>query len=207
MVDGKYKATIEDLTPLIMEELNVKNVVFAEDLDTFMNFSLKPNFKVAGPVLGKKIKAFGGALAKENAAEFVGKMETEGKVILNLDGEDFDIEKDFVDVRISAKDGFAVAMENNVFTILDTTVTPELATEGLARELVSKVQQMRKQEDYEMMDNIKIFVDADEDVQKAVDAFEDYIKKETLAVAIEKKDGLSEFDLNGHKTGIGVERI
>lgn len=207
MVDGKYKATIEDLTPLIMEELNVKNVVFAEDLDTFMNFSLKPNFKVAGPVLGKKIKAFGGALAKENAAAFVAKMEADGKVVLNLDGEDFDIEKDFVDVRISAKEGFAVAMENNVFTILDTTVTPELATEGLARELVSKVQQMRKQEDFEMMDNIKIFVAADEEVQKAVDTFEDYIKKETLAVAIEKKDGLSEFDLNGHKTGIGVERI
>ena len=207
MVDGKYKATIEDLTPLIMEELNVKNVVFAEDLDTFMNFSLKPNFKVAGPVLGKNIKAFGGALAKENAAAFVAKMEADGKVVLNLDGEDFDIEKDFVDVRISAKEGFAVAMENNVFTILDTTVTPELATEGLARELVSKVQQMRKQEDFEMMDNIKIFVAADEEVQKAVDTFEDYIKKETLAVAIEKKDGLSEFDLNGHKTGIGVERI
>ena len=63
MIDGKYKKTIEDLTPLIMEELNVKEVVFADELDTFMNFSLKPDFKVAGPVLGGKIKAFGGALA------------------------------------------------------------------------------------------------------------------------------------------------
>ncbi len=90
-----------------------------------------------------------------------------------------------VDVRIDAKEGFAVAMENNVFTILDTTVTPELAGEGLARELVSKVQQMRKQNNYEMMDNIRISVDADDDVKAAVEAHREYIMNETLAVSIE----------------------
>lgn len=206
LVDGKYKDTIEDLTPLIMEELNVKKVVFAEELDQYMNFTLKPNFKVAGPVLGKKIKAFGAALAKEDAAAAVSRLE-EGTMTLNLDGEDVVIEKEFVDVRINAKEGFAVAMENNVFTILETTVTPELAKEGLARELISKVQQMRKSNDYEMMDNIRISVEADEDVQAAIDDFADYIKKETLAVAIEAGSGLDTYDLNGHKTGIGVERV
>lgn len=206
LVDGKYQAVIEDLTPLIMEELNVKEVVFAAELDQYMNFTLKPNFKVAGPVLGKKIKAFGAALAKENASDVVSRLEA-GTMTLNLDGEDFEIQKEFVDVRINAKDGFAVAMENNVFTILDTTVTPELAGEGLARELVSKVQQMRKANDYEMMDNIKIFVEADADVKAAVDAFSDYIQKETLAVSIEDAAGLEAYDLNGHKTGIKVERV
>lgn len=206
LVDGKYKDTIEDLTPLIMEELNVKKVVFAEELDQYMNFTLKPNFKVAGPVLGKKIKAFGAALAKEDAAAAVSRLE-EGTMTLNLDGEDVVIEKEFVDVRINAKEGFAVAMENNVFTILETTVTPELAKEGLARELISKVQQMRKSNDYEMMDNIRISVEADEDVQAAIDDFADYIKKETLAVAIEAGSDLDTYDLNGHKTGIGVERV
>ena len=126
---------------------------------------------------------------------------------LNLDGEEFEIQKDFVDVRINAKEGFAVAMENNVFTILDTTITEELATEGLARELVSKVQQLRKQEDFEMMDKIRIYVGADDQVRKAMDAFAGYIQKETLAVAIESREGLKEFDLNGHKTGIAVERV
>ena len=206
LVDGKYQAVIEDLTPLIMEELNVKEVVFAAELDQYMNFTLKPNFKVAGPVLGKKIKAFGAALAKENASDVVSRLEA-GTMTLNLDGEDFEIQKEFVDVRINAKEGFAVAMENNVFTILDTTVTPELAAEGLARELVSKVQQMRKANDYEMMDNIKIFVEADADVKAAVDAFSDYIQKETLAVSIEDAAGLEAYDLNGHKTGIKVERV
>ena len=126
---------------------------------------------------------------------------------MELGGETVDIQKDFVDVRISAKEGFAVAMENNVFTILDTTITPELAEEGLARELISKVQQMRKQKDFEMMDNIRIFVSADEAVARAIENYGGYIRKETLALSVETKEGLETFDLNGHKTGIGVERV
>ncbi len=207
LVDGKYKATIEDLTPLMMEELNVKHVVFADELDKYMNFTLKPNFKTAGPVLGKKVKVFAAALSQENPAELVSRLDSGDKVVMSLDGEEFEITKDLVDVRINAKEGFAVAMENNMFTILDTTITEELAEEGLARELVSKVQQLRKQKDFEMMDNINIYVEADEETAKAIAAFDEYIKKETLAVAIETKTGLEEFDLNGHKTGIAVERI
>ncbi len=86
IVDGKYESLISDLTPLIMEELNVKEVVFEKDLDKYMNFSLKPNFKAAGPVLGAKIKAFGAALAKVNAAEFIASVERNGKAVLSLEG-------------------------------------------------------------------------------------------------------------------------
>ncbi|MDY3238509.1 MAG: DUF5915 domain-containing protein, partial [Anaerovoracaceae bacterium] len=210
LVDGKYEALISDLTPLIMEELNVKKVVFENDLEKYMNFTLKPNFRAAGPVLGSKVKAFGGAMAKVNAAEFVGKMEAEGKVAIELDGETFEVTKELVDIRISAKEGFAVAMENNIFTILDTTLTDELIDEGLARELISKVQQMRKQKDFEMMDNIVITIEADDAVKAAVSKHADYIKKETLAVEIAEagaEAGLDKFDLNGHKTGIDVKRV
>ena len=99
-------------------------------------------------------------------------------------------------------------MENNIFTILDTTLTDELIDEGLARELVSKVQQLRKQNDYEMMDNITIEVTADEAVNAAITKHADYIKKETLAVSLECVDGLeAKYDLNGHKSGIKVERV
>ena len=80
-----------------MEELNVKEVVFEKDLDKYMNFSLKPNFKAAGPVLGAKIKAFGAAHAKLNAAEFIASVERNGKAVLSLDGEDVDITKDYLD--------------------------------------------------------------------------------------------------------------
>lgn len=207
LVDGKYEAVIGDLTPLIMEELNIKKVLFENKLDEYMNYTLKPNFKVAGPVLGKNIKAFGAELAKRDPAKTVADLEKDGKITLDINGENFGITKDMVDVKISAKDGFAVAMENNVFTILDTTLTPELEREGLARELVSKVQQMRKQNDYEMMDNIKIYIGSDEAVAAAVEEYRDYIMKETLAVSLEEKSDLKETDLNGHKTGLDIERI
>jgi isoleucyl-tRNA synthetase len=137
--------------------------------------------------------------------------DADGKLAIELNGENVDITPDMVEVRIDAKEGFAVAMENNVFTILDTTITPELEAEGLARELISKVQQMRKQNDYEMMDNIKIYLDADEDVAAAVDTFKDYIMKETLAVEIcgadEAGAELNKVNLNGHKSGLALERI
>ncbi|MBQ1214758.1 MAG: isoleucine--tRNA ligase [Firmicutes bacterium] len=207
MVDGKYEAMIGDMTDLIMEELNVKKVVFESKLDNFMNYSLKPNFKVAGPVLGAKIKAFGGALAKADAKEVVNALEAEGKYALDINGEMVEITKELVDTRISAKEGFTVAMENNVFTILETTITPELTMEGLARELVSKVQQMRKQKDFEMMDHIAISVKADDEVKAAVEAHMAYITSETLADELTFVDAeLETYDLNGHKTGIDVEK-
>ncbi|MBQ1490160.1 MAG: isoleucine--tRNA ligase [Eubacterium sp.] len=207
LVDGKYKALIEDLSHLLMEELNVKNVIFADQLDTYMDFSLKPNFRVAGPALGKNIKAFGAALAKENAAEFVGKLDSEDSVLLNLNGEDVEIEKDFVDVRINAKEGFAVAMENNVFAIMDTQLTPELIEEGIAREIISKIQQMRKQMDLAMMDHIAVCIAADEEVKAAVTANADYIMGETLADSITDAEDLKTVDINGHKTGLAISKL
>ena len=206
LVDGKYEELISDLTPLIKEELNVKEVIFEKQLDQYMNYSLKPNFKVAGPILGSKIKAFGSALAQANSAVIVSELESSGSIVMKIDGEDFTVEKDFVEIKINAKDGFAVAMENNIFTILDTTLTPELLDEGLARELISKVQQLRKQKDFEMMDKIKIYLEADDVVKSAVEKHKAYIMTETLALDIIEKKGRTEYDLNGHITWIDVEK-
>ncbi|MEA4987343.1 MAG: DUF5915 domain-containing protein [Anaerovorax sp.] len=208
LIDGKYEALISDMVDLIKEELNVKEVVFESKLDEFINYTLKPNFKVAGPVLGGKIKNFTGVLMKQNAAELVSMLEQNESIDMEIDGEMFAITKEFIDVKISAKEGFTAAMENNVFTILETTITEELMYEGLARELISKVQQMRKQKDFEMMDHIHIFYHADEEVKKAIEKYGDYIKSETLAEKLIAEDkSFDEYDLNGHKTGINVERI
>ncbi len=209
VIDGKYEEQIKDLVPLIMEELNVKEVVFEKDLSQFMNYSLKPNFKVAGSVLGKRIKSFGKVLNELNAHETVEKLESGEKLVLNLDGEDTEIEKDYVLVTISSKEGFDVAMENNLFVILDTTLTPELINEGYAREFVSKVQQMRKTNGYEVLDNINIFYDGSDDIKAAIDEFEGFIKSETLAKSIERvtEENLEKQDLNGQMTGIRLERI
>ncbi len=209
VIDGKYEEKIKDLVPLIMEELNVKEVVFEKDLSQFMNYSLKPNFKVAGSILGKKIKSFGKVLNELNAHDTVEKLESGEKLVLNLDGEDTEIEKDYVLVTISSKEGFDVAMENNLFVILDTTLTPDLINEGYAREFVSKVQQMRKNNGYEVLDNINIFYDGSDEIKAALDEYEEFIKSETLAKSIERvtDESLEKQDLNGEVTGIRLERI
>jgi isoleucyl-tRNA synthetase len=208
LIDGKYEETISDIVDLIKEELNVKEVVFEKDLSQFMNFSLKPNFKVAGPILGSKIKSFSKALETLDAKEVSEKFESGETLTLNLDGEDVKIDKDMVTVTISSKEGFNVVMENNLFVILDTTLTQDLIDEGYAREFISKVQQMRKNNDYEILDTIKIYYNGPSSIENAVKRFESYIKSETLATDIIKVDEEIEpkQDLNGELTGIRLER-
>ena len=207
LLDGKFEEKIGYMAGLIQEELNVKEVRFEQDMDAYLNYQIKPDFRVAGPILGAKIKAFGGAVNKLDPKQLLSEMNANGKIVLNLNGEDTDITSDMVSVNVNAKEGFSAAQEGDVCVILDTNLTDALIEEGLARELVSKIQQMRKSKDFDMMDRIHIYVGADEAVQAAIGAFGDWIKAETLADSIEAKDGLEPFDLNGHKTGIDVERI
>lgn len=209
LIDGKYEELISYLIPLIQEELNVKDVVFAKNLNDYMNFTLKPNFKTAGPVLGAKMKLLAPALGKLDAAVVAPKLEAGETIIVNLDGEDLEINKDFVMITIAAKEGFTVAMENNLFIIIDTTLTKELIDEGYAREFISKVQQMRKTANFEMMDKIAISFNGDDEIADAVQLHKDYIMQETLAEKVERVSdtGFEIQDLNGHETGMKVERI
>ena len=207
VVDAKYQDTISDLVPLIKEELNIKNVEFKEDLSQFMNYELKPDFKVAGRILGKKIKDFQKHLQEVNPKDFVAKLDEEPQFV-TLQGEETEIKREYVEVRVSAKQGFDVTMDNNLFVILDTTITPQLKSEGFAREFVSKVQQMRKSNDYDILDNIIIEYLPTEEVEKAVKEYEDFIKDETLATKIVVNNELSEekVDLNGEEVFIKLNR-
>ncbi len=208
VIDGKYEDMISDLVPLIKEELNVKHVIFENDLSQFMNFSLKPNFPVAGPKLGNKVGPFAGALKKIDAREAVEAFDKGETITVNLQGEDFEIPEEFVEVTIHSKEGFDVTMERNLFIILDTTLTDELLTEGYAREFISKVQTMRRNNDYDVLDNINIYYNGSEVIQEAVKEYEDYIKTETLAKEIILVDEvLEEEDLNGESTGLKLERL
>jgi len=209
LIDGKHRKLIGHLLPLIQEELNVKEVVFVEHLSDFMEFTLKPNFKVLGPVLGPKLKTFQRVLAGLDASDVAPRLEAGESITIDLDGEPFEINSENILVTAKAKEGFNVMMENNLFVILDTTLTQELIDEGFAREFVSKVQQIRKNNDYEVTDNITIVYDGDEDISKAVESFKQYIMNETLAVSIERVSDptLDKYDLNDHETGIKVERI
>ncbi|MFW6306720.1 MAG: isoleucine--tRNA ligase [Bacillota bacterium] len=208
LVDGKHEELISDLVPLMKDELNVKEIVFTDDLSEYMDYQLKPNFQVVGPILRNKMKFFAPTLAKLDAQEIKEKVENGEVFTVDLNGEEFEVKPDYVNIEIKDKEGFAVAMDNNLFVILDTTLTRELLDEGYAREFVSKVQQIRKNNGYEVMDNINIYYNADEEITHAVEAFEDYIKKETLALNIEEKEeDFETYDLNDHETGIKLEKV
>lgn len=208
LIDGKYEEVIADLIDIIKEELNVKEVVFAQDLSEYMNYSLKPNFREVGSVLGKKVNTFGKALATLDAHDTVTKLENGEKVVVNLDGEDFEFGEEYVLINISAKEGFNVSMQNNVFVLLDTELNEDLINEGFAREFISKVQQLRKAANFEVLDNIAIEYCSDDEVAKAVAEFEDYIKSETLALELNRVEdaSLEQHNLNDHMTGIKVTR-
>ena len=207
LIAAKYKDEIGYMVGLIEEELNVKDVVFEENMDTYLNYQLKPDFRAAGPVLGSKIKAFGAAIAKADPKAVMAALDADGKIVLELNGEPTEIGSDMVSVTVKSKEGFTAAIEGALCVILDTNVTQELVDEGLARELISKVQQLRKSSGFEMMDRIEISVEADEAVKKAIGLYKDYICKETLANELGEGSDLEKFDLNGHKTGIAVKRV
>ena len=204
IIDGKYEEIIGDLTSLIEEELNVKKVTFESNLSEFMNFEVKPNFKKAGPIFGPKIKVYANELQKLNIDE-INKLENGNTIKLTIEDRDYEIDKEMVDIRISSKEGFNVQMENNKFIILNTTLNDELIMEGISREFVSKVQNLRKSSKFEVMDRIDIYYNGDELVEKSLNKFIDFIKKETLADNIIKDNNKYEkFNLNDHETGIKV---
>ena len=188
LLDKTYEDLIGDLSDLIKEELNVKEVVFAADLSDYMNFELKPNFPVAGPSLGKKIGLFAKNLKSiENPKEFIDKLE-DGPVTLDLQGESIEISKDMVEVRISSKEGFDIAMDKNVYVILDTELSDELIEEGYMREFISKIQQERKASGFEVTDEIEIYYESDDELSSALEKHRAEIMKETLAQKLERKD-------------------
>ncbi len=206
LIDGKNKDIISDLVALIEEELNVKKVVFADDVNDYMNFIVKPNFKVAGPIFGQSIKKYADSLLNLNVEEIT-KLKNGENITLDVDGVEYEISPDMVDIRISAKEGFDVAMENNNFIILNTELTKELIEEGIAREFISKIQNMRKVKEYNIVDRITIYYNGDEDVKETVNSQKEFIMAETLATDIVFKDSLEEkFDLNGHETYLDTEK-
>jgi len=206
LLDGKDKELIADLVPLIQEELNIKHVTFVDDLHAYMNLTVKPNFKVVGKVFGPLIKEFQQKLEKLDE-DSVTKLQKAESISMLVGEETYEVTLDMVDIRISSKEGFNVGMENNHFIILDTTLTEELVLEGMAREMVSKVQNLRKICDFHVADRITLYYSGDEKIDQCVTLFAEYIKSETLATSIVKKEDLKEtYDLNGHTCSIAIER-
>lgn len=211
MVDGRRRSMLEPMENLVKEELNIKEVHYIENLDEYVNYQVKPNFPVLGPKYGKLMKSISGVLAKSNPAEIVRTLRKDGVLTLNVEGQELPLTEEDLDVRIQEREGFTVEMNSENFVILDTELTPELVVEGLAREMISKIQTMRKNANFEIMDQIKVEYVSDQEVVKAVTAYQDYIKEETLARQVDKVmepgTDYEEWDINGHQAYIKVMRV
>ena len=206
LIDGKYESILGDLVNLIKEELNVKKVVFVSDLTKYMNFTIKPNFKVCGAIFGTKMKDYQTALNDLNKDD-IDLLLKEETITIDFDGGRLDITPDMVDVRIEAKEGFNVGMVNNKFIILNTELTRDLLLEGLARESVSKIQNLRKTTGLEISDRIKLYYNGDDEIKETFNMFKKYIMDETLSVVFEETiDNLDIIDINGHNVGVKIEK-
>ena len=201
ILDGKNKEILNGLDDLIKEELNVKNIVFEDDLTKYMDFKIKPNFKEAGKVLGSRMKDF--VLFLNNLSD------SEVRSIVNGNSITFEgmtIGNELLDVKIASKDGMKVSMENNNFIILNTTLNDDLIREGIAREIVSKVQNLRKEKGFDIENRIILYYNGSLD--DVLDEFGDYIKKETLALEIVKDDDLkNEYKINDIVLYLDVKRV
>ena len=203
IIDGKNKKVLADVIDLIKEELNVKEIVFAENLNEYMNFSIKPNFKNAGSILGSKMPEFVkylNSLKEEEINNIRNNMD--------LEFEGIKITEDLIDIKINAKEGFNIATENNNFIILNTTLTEELLNEGLAREFVSKIQQLRKTENFDVEDRINIYIDANKDLINQLMTNMEYIKSETLCLNFkEDKKASTKLTINEYEILVTLERL
>lgn len=205
IIDKKYKDKIGNLDELIKEELNVKNIEYSDDVSKYMNYEVKPNFKLAGPVFGKKVGLFAKYLSDSNKSELINKLE-KSDIEIEVNGENYKINSEYLDVRVSAKEGFDVQLENGIYVLLDTVLTDELISEGYARELTSKIQQERKRLDLNISDRIVIKYDAKEDFVNAIKDYIDGIKSETLATSMDLCKLTEEpTDINGNEVKFKIE--
>ena len=202
ILDGKNKEILQGLEDLIKEELNVKEIVFEKDLTKYMNFKIKPNFKEAGKVLGNKMKDFVRFL-DDLSEEEIEKVVNKETIVF----EDMEISNDLLDIKIQSKEGMKVAMENSNFIILNTILNEDLIKEGIAREVVSKVQNLRKEKDFDIENRINLYYDSDNDFEEVLKDYEDYIKRETLALEVIKKDNLvNKYNINNIVIFLDVEK-
>ena len=193
---------------IVADELNVKEVVFKDDMEEYLTYSFKPNFRVLGPKVGKQIGAVKAALEKLNGHKAKAELDATGKLVVALPDGEVTLTSEDVEVSMAQTEGFNCQRYNGVTIALDTPLTEELLEEGFVREIISKVQTMRKENGFEVTDHIQVSLSGNEKLQAIVAKNEDYLKEITLADAVNygKLSGTEkEWNINGENITIAVE--
>ena len=193
---------------IVEDELNVKAVTFKDDMEAYLTYSFKPQFRVLGPKVGKAIGAIKAALGKVNGHQAKAELDREGELKLSYQGGEVVLKPEDIEVSMAQTDGFNCQRYNGVTIALDTTLTEDLLEEGFVREIISKIQTMRKENGFEVTDHIKVSLSGNEKLQVLVKKNESYLKEITLAdeVAYGTTDGVTkEWNINGETVILAVK--
>ncbi len=180
VLNAKMKADLSHVSDIIISEVNVKALDFLDSDNQLLVKQMKPNFKTLGKVLGPQMKAMAECIAQLNPGE-IADFESAGSLKIDLDGTPFTLLPEFVEIKTQDMPGWLVASEGDITVALDIQISPELRQEGIAREWVNRVQNLRKELQFDLTDRIAIAYTADTEIQEAVNKYSDYISAEVLA--------------------------
>lgn len=203
--DNKINA---DYVNIILEELNIKDVELTKDASGFISYNFKPQMRTMGPKYGKLMRPIFDEIAKMDGAEVMETLNSDKPICLNVQGTDVEVFKDDVLIDTQQKDGFVSASDAGFTVVLDTNLTDELIEEGFVREIISKIQTMRKDSGFEVTDRISVVFDGSEKIAKIFAANDAEIKSQTLADSIDAgdaKDGKN-WNVNGEKVDIAIQK-
>lgn len=194
---------------IIRDELNIKEVIFGADLSSYVNFDIKPNLPVLGKAYGRYIPVIRKELGAMNQMELAQKIQTGESIVIKANDIEIELNQDNLLVTMQGLEGFAFAGEGTMGVVLDTTLTEELREEGHLREMLSKVQNMRKENNFEVSDKIILYVGGNEKLENVAKKFEDNIKKETLSIEIKYNENVQYVDtkINGEDFKLQVQVI
>ena len=208
VLSEREKENIEAVKDLIMNEVNVKGINFVDDSAGILVKKIKPDFKKLGPKCGKSMKMVAVQL-QELSQEEISSFEKSGVYTLNIDGNDITIEKGDVEILSEDIPGWLVANNGSITIALDVTITPELQKEGVAREFVNRIQNIRKSSGFEITDKICVKIENSENVKGAIESFGDYVASQVLANSIELVEKVAnpiELDFDDFKVNIEVTK-
>ena len=195
---------------IVKEELNVKKVELGAEMSKYVDFEIKPNLPVLGKEYGKLIPQIRTKLAEMNQMDLATKVKNGKSEYIEIGDTQIELTADNLLVTMQGKEGFAFSGEGEIGVILETTITPELRKEGYVRELLSKVQNMRKDKGFEVLDNINLYVAGSEELEAVIKENEELIKHDTLAKKVvyhEERDNYTTTNINGNNLDIDIEKV
>ena len=205
----KAAKTLDDyFVDILRDELNVKNVEFKEDLSAFTAYSFKPQLRTVGPKYGKHLNAIKEYLANVDGNKAMSELKADGVIKFTADDTEIALAEEDLLIDVAKMEGYVTEGDNYVTVVIDTTLTPELIEEGYVREVISKIQTMRKDSDFQVTDRIKVYVTGNAKIADVMEKNADEIKRVVLADAFVMDaacDNSKEWNINGEKVTIGVE--